>query len=112
MVKEMGGYPQPDEILFTIRASRMGPSSRSGPPLLARHLVHRSAQGGWGLRGRGDHFCRIFRRLPSKLEGCHGLQLAIFDITRQSVRRRRAAVWVQRCTETPQRGFVWSFADR
>jgi len=71
--------------------------------LLARHLIHRSAQGGWGLEVAAIILAAFFRRLPSNLGGCHALQLAIFDITRQSGRRRRAAVSVQRCTGTPQR---------
>ncbi len=57
-------------------------------------------------------FAAFFRRLPTNLEGCHALQLAIFNIARQPGRLRRTAVLVQRCTKTHHQLYAWSFAER
>ncbi|MGH7195026.1 MAG: hypothetical protein ACREJM_16050, partial [Candidatus Saccharimonadales bacterium] len=69
MVKEIPSLePRPypaKRVLFTIRASRMGPCASCGAGGLAHHLIHRSAQGGWGLASRAPAFQASTKSKPS-----------------------------------------------
>ena len=60
MVKEIiRAICRSTQILFTIQASWMGPFSGSRTRAPARHLIHRSAQGGWGLRLAALSICLV-----------------------------------------------------